>query len=850
MAYKVYLNETDLIIDTAVQSEESISTISASVRISAVESGSFDFTIPSSHKCYNNLHRLKDLVDIYRDDVHLWAGRVYSIVDNKNGTQTVSCEGILSMLADSVFRPITYQGTLYGLVQDLLRNHNEQTEGDKHFFLRNFTIPLQNVYRDYTNYESTISRLQDLLDTFGGYIMVERTYDPSKTSVVDIGIVDQGLVDVGDCRILLDWIEDFTDVCDQKVELASNLVDIKKTIDADSICTVILPIGAKDEDGKRLTIASVNSGSDTLFASTEAIEQYGYIVRTVIWDDVHEASILKTKAQQYLEEALQERTQIKLKAVDLADAGYDIESFRVGQKIVVTSLPHGIDEVEFNCLTQKLDLFRPGNNRLELGEVKKGYIQSQISSAQQAQISLSQDVQWTADSLRSALDIATRLITGNQGGYVVMHSDPNVSEGLPYEILIMDKPDIASAQRLWRMNQAGIGYSKYGYNGPYDLAITMDGRINADFIQTGTLTADLIRAGVLRSLSGESYWNLNTGELHIVGELGIENTLNTVPNQNMGYWITGRLKMSRAYVPLSADNLDYLRLLPALITEFYLRPKVGPERSERKYVLKSQTAHGVTSTWTDPTQHVEYTDLTMCKDRYLRSVAVITDMDYDLDSGEDPESGTQFSERIDTYGGFSFGASTYNDSYYGAYKDRSYMAVGRNRGILFEYVDVFGKTVYLRASGGGLWVKGNANDIGKPDIALEAYSQTINSKQISFDSSSSERYKKNIQKLHSAELDPERLYKLEAKEFQYKEDFERLQYEDMAGQTIPGFIAEEVADVYPSAVIHDIDGNIESWDERRILPGMLSLIQKQHKEIEALKSEIADIRKLLEKAVR
>jgi hypothetical protein len=63
---------------------------------------------------------------------------------------------------------------------------------------------------------------------------------------------------------------------------------------------------------------------------------------------------------------------------------------------------------------------------------------------------------------------------------------------------------------------------------------------------------------------------------------------------------------------------------------------------------------------------------------------------------------------------------------------------------------------------------------------------------------------------------------------------------------IPGFIAEKVAEIYPAAVIHDEDGNIESWDERRIIPGMLALIQEQHDEIKELKKEIDDLKEVVE----
>ena len=85
------------------------------------------------------------------------------------------------------------------------------------------------------------------------------------------------------------------------------------------------------------------------------------------------------------------------------------------------------------------------------------------------------------------IDHATNLITGNLGGYVVLH-DSN-GDGKPDEILIMDDPDITQAVKIWRWNQAGLGYSGTGYAGPFNkLALTNDGMIVADQIKTGTIS--------------------------------------------------------------------------------------------------------------------------------------------------------------------------------------------------------------------------------------------------------------------------------------------------------------------------------------------------------------------------
>ena len=114
--------------------------------------------------------------------------------------------------------------------------------------------------------------------------------------------------------------------------------------------------------------------------------------------------------------------------------------------------------------------------------------------------------------LQTAIGNATSLITGQTGGYVVLHGDES---GQPYELLILDEPSIDTAVNVWRWNVSGLGFSHNGYNGPYETAITADGQIVADFITSGTLVANIIKAGVIRSQDGSSWWDLESGEVHL-----------------------------------------------------------------------------------------------------------------------------------------------------------------------------------------------------------------------------------------------------------------------------------------------------------------------------------------------
>ena len=115
----------------------------------------------------------------------------------------------------------------------------------------------------------------------------------------------------------------------------------------------------------------------------------------------------------------------------------------------------------------------------------------------------------STSAMEQAVKRATEMITGNLGGYVVLH-DSN-GDGEPDEILIMDTADINTATKVWRWNSAGLGYSSTGYSGTYGLAMTADGEIVADFIKTGTLNADLIKAGTIEDAAGNSTIDMTNG---------------------------------------------------------------------------------------------------------------------------------------------------------------------------------------------------------------------------------------------------------------------------------------------------------------------------------------------------
>lgn len=104
--------------------------------------------------------------------------------------------------------------------------------------------------------------------------------------------------------------------------------------------------------------------------------------------------------------------------------------------------------------------------------------------------------------------------------------------------------------------------------------------------------------------------------------------------------------------------------------------------------------------------------------------------------------------------------------------------------------------------------------------------------------SSSRRWKRDIEDVKDENINPDKLYDVPVRQFRYNpgtlvdgtDDILRI-----------GFIAEEIEDIYPLAVCHDEDGLASDWSERPLIPAMLKLIQDQKKQIDDLEARLAKL---------
>ncbi len=167
-----------------------------------------------------------------------------------------------------------------------------------------------------------------------------------------------------------------------------------------------------------------------------------------------------------------------------------------------------ITKVVYNVLLERFDSMEIGTLNATLADTIAGSMQERIDA-------LAQLVNGKVNEsfMQAAIENATSLITGGLGGYVVFGFN---ASGKPEEILIMDTDDVQTAMNVIRINRNGIGFSQgNGYEGPYTTAWTVDGAFVADFITSGSLNANVIKAGIIADAAGSNYWNMTTGEFRL-----------------------------------------------------------------------------------------------------------------------------------------------------------------------------------------------------------------------------------------------------------------------------------------------------------------------------------------------
>ena len=366
--------------------------------------GTAEIVMPHNHPAYSTFQPFKTLVRVYRDDVLRFRGRVLYPADNFLGQRTITCEGELCLLRDSINRPYKYQASPRSIFVTLINAHNGQNDVAKRFTVGDVTVVDSNDYvlLESESAETILDTLEKAVERVGGYITFTTAEDGSR---------------------VIHWLQEIGATSGQVIEFGENLLDFSCTgANTTDLATGLIPYGAtieeKDKDGKviskhRLTIEEVNDqfpGKDYILAQ-DAVYERGTIMATAVWDDVTLANNLLKKAKAYLEERKLFITSLELTALDLSYLDKSIDSFTVGDMIRVVSAPHGVNE-DFQLTQMTEDLLNPAQSKITLGKDIPSLTGADVAGDKKGQESL--------NSIRNELggvDLSGYATKDDLGGY-------------------------------------------------------------------------------------------------------------------------------------------------------------------------------------------------------------------------------------------------------------------------------------------------------------------------------------------------------------------------------------------------------------------------------------------------
>lgn len=513
--YKVYAKNGDDILcihnDVSTSKDDKLSNPKLTLTENAA--GQFDAKVPSTNVGYDHLERVYTEIIVERQGTEIWSGRIISVKEDFYKNKTITCEGEMAYLNDTIQPQEPYEDTDTNTVLDaLLQIHNQKVDERKQITLGYTTIN-GDISSSYTNYNSTLEAINDLvIKPFGGIIEVKRNNN-------------------GELKLNY-FSEDDRSPSSQTINFGENLLDFTKSYDSTDFCTVVLPLGARIQDKYGIstsgidgveayvTIEEVNDGSPYL-ANLDTLETYGRIEKTIQYSEIEDPEELMAAATLYLTSQQFDKMVIEINAVDLGYLNVNAGNINLSENVRVISRPHGLDRF-FPVTKISIPLDNPANTTFTMGGTVTSLTTKGVSGIGGLS-DLIEKIPTKSDILDAAKRRADDLINAFTTGYITITTDENGSNELfVTDTQITTKEDVFEhCNRYWRWNLNGLGYynknsATYGNPNGLKLALTMDGEIVADFITAGTLTAEIIKAGILKGHdNNDNWWDMKTGELHI-----------------------------------------------------------------------------------------------------------------------------------------------------------------------------------------------------------------------------------------------------------------------------------------------------------------------------------------------
>lgn len=531
------------------------------------------------------------------------------------------------------------------------------------------------------------------------------------------------------------------------------------------------------------------------------------------------------------------------------------------------------------CIATTWDVLNDKYKEVEIGEPKTNIADtiSSINKAVSGQI--------TGNQVKQAINSATELITGNRGGYVILHDSDG--DTYPDELLIMNTPDIATATKVWRWNLSGLGYSSNGYSGPFGLAMTMDGAIVADYVKTGNLVfgggGNTNGKLEIRDASGNIICRFDKTGADVKGHIQAESfTADAGNNYSVDILTTtekvsmlGKLSGALLYngnKAISGFAYNQGSNAPVL---FVAEPSSTNTGSTIGMIRQNKFSSGLSNIetynrWVNGDAYDDYCSVQMLAGksnnttRQVQHNANIANPNNSSYSGnayagfgvtETNNAARTGSMSVSLGGGQSVSGSVSNNNagFSSQLDNDNYAQLGvtksnNNTNAYLNLKSSSGPAIYAYASSNSHGI--SLSNGGTSSIYLNGSNGNVVC--VSVTQTSSEKYKKNIEDL--TEEEAKKILELRPVDYDF--------INESQGTNMHGFIAEEVDKVIPDLVKHtskypdnivDEDGNIieqedeVSLDYIMMIPYITKMLQMQQKQIDLQQKQIENLTNELNK---
>lgn len=336
--YYIYA-DSDLVYAAGIEGYE---VLNPKLTVEVNKAGSLQFDIPMGSEMYNQINKLKTTVEARQGNEVLFRGRLLNTKRNMMNTITCYNEGFLSWLVDVVLTP--YQRSnmpARDLLKLFLTWYNSRASDNRKIVYKYSDISA-NVSIKSDNHSNVWEQIKSVLvDGVGGYIVPYLT--TSETGI--------------------QWLSTYGASTSQVVQFGQSLLDFSEYIDASAVFTAVRPYG-KLVNGSRVSLP------EEFIKNDDAIEVFGRIERTAIFDEITTVAALRTVATNYLRTGIQTAVSMTVKAVDMHLLNVNVERIRLGDSVRVVSVPHGIDAY-FLCTKIVYDFAHPKNTEFTFGATQR-----------------------------------------------------------------------------------------------------------------------------------------------------------------------------------------------------------------------------------------------------------------------------------------------------------------------------------------------------------------------------------------------------------------------------------------------------------------------------------------------